>query len=376
MNNDKRYMQVAKEMNLFMLSESAGVVYWKPEGLKLYENLKSFIRSHHEAAGYQEVKSPSIVVSSLFEQSGHMEKYKDNMFFLNSQEAEPGYALRPMSCPNHILLYQSEVRSYKDLPLPMFEFGEVYRNEPSGSLQVLFRQRQFCQDDSHVFVNEENLISSLSSYILMSQKVYSELGFQKVKYAIALRPNKRFGSDELWDKAEEALRQACILNGLPFVENKNDGAFYGPKLEIQVEDKLGRSWQLGVIQLDYVLPERFGLEYVSHNQLKRPIILHHAVLGSLERMIGILLECFGKEIPEFLKPIRGVVLPVSEKAKEYSHLVYKEFDKKHYKLDDSSEPLGKKIKLWKSRGVQDIIVVGEKEMQQYRDSGIIHYNKN
>lgn len=377
MNNEKRYMQVAKEMNLFMLHDSAGVVYWKPDGLKLYENLKSFIRSHHEEAGYVEVKSPSIVVSELFERSGHMEKYKDNMFFLNSQEGENNYALRPMSCPNHILIYQSERRSYKDLPLPIFEFGEVYRNEPSGSLQVLFRQRQFCQDDSHVFVNEENLISSLSSFILMSQRVYAELGFEKVKYAISLRPNKRFGSDDLWDKAEGALRQACIINNLPFVEQANDGAFYGPKLEIQVEDKLGRSWQLGVIQLDYVLPERFGLEYVgANNEHKRPIILHHAVLGSLERMIGILLESFGKDIPEFLKPIKGVILPVSEKSQEYAHLIYKKLDKKHYKLDDSAESLGKRIKLWKSRGVKEIIVVGEKEMQQYRESGVIHYNKS
>lgn len=374
MKEEKRYMQVANEMNLFMIAESAGVVYWKPDGLKLYENLKNFIRKHHEDAGYLEVKSPSIVSPSLFEQSGHMEKYKDNMFMLNSS-SESNYALRPMSCPNHILIYQSEKRSYRDLPLPIFEFGEVYRNEASGSLQVLFRQRQFCQDDSHVFVNEENLIKSLSDYIQMSRKVYKELGFEKVKYAISLRPEKRFGEDHLWDKAEDSLREACKLNGLEYKENPNDGAFYGPKLEMQVEDKLGRSWQLGVIQLDYVLPERFDLEYVdSDNKVKRPIILHHAVLGSLERMIGILLESFGKDIPEFLKPVRGVVLPVSEKAYEYSKLVHNEFDKKYYKLDASSESLGKRIKMWKQKGVKEIIVVGEKEMLEYQASGKVVYN--
>jgi threonyl-tRNA synthetase len=374
MNEEKRYMQVANEMNLFMIAESAGVVYWKPDGLKLYENLKKFIRKHHEDAGYLEVKSPSIVSPSLFEKSGHMEKYKDNMFMLNSS-SESNYALRPMSCPNHILIYQSEKRSYRDLPLPIFEFGEVYRNEASGSLQVLFRQRQFCQDDSHVFVNEENLIKSLSDYIQMSRKVYKELGFEKVKYAISLRPEKRFGEDHLWDKAEDSLREACKLNGLEYKENPNDGAFYGPKLEMQVEDKLGRSWQLGVIQLDYVLPERFELEYVdSDNKVKRPIILHHAVLGSLERMIGILLESFGKDIPEFLKPVRGVILPVSEKAYEYSKLVHNEFDKKYYKLDASSESLGKRIKMWKQKGVKEIIVVGEKEMLEYQVSGKVVYN--
>lgn len=374
MNEEKRYMQVANEMNLFMIAESAGVVYWKPDGLKLYENLKSFIRKHHEDAGYLEVKSPSIVSPSLFEKSGHMEKYKDNMFLLNSS-SESNYALRPMSCPNHILIYQSEKRSYRDLPLPIFEFGEVYRNEASGSLQVLFRQRQFCQDDSHVFVNEDNLIKSLSDYIQMSRKVYKELGFEKVKYAISLRPEKRFGEDHLWDKAEDSLREACKLNGLEYKENPNDGAFYGPKLEMQVEDKLGRSWQLGVIQLDYVLPERFELEYVdSDNKVKRPIILHHAVLGSLERMIGILLESFGKDIPEFLKPVRGVILPVSEKAYEYSQLVHNEFDKKYYKLDASSESLGKRIKIWKQKGVKEIIVVGEKEMLEYQASGKVVFN--
>lgn len=376
MNEEKRYMQIANEMNLFMLAESAGVVYWKPEGLKLYENLKNFIRNHHENAGYLEVKSPSIVVPSLFEQSGHMEKYKDNMFFLNSS-SESNYALRPMSCPNHILIYQSEKRSYRDLPLPIFEFGEVYRNEASGSLQVLFRQRQFCQDDSHVFVNEEKLISSLSDYINMSRKVYSELGFNKIKYAIALRPEKRFGEDQLWDEAEESLREACRINNIDFKENPNDGAFYGPKLEMQVEDKLGRSWQLGVIQLDYVLPERFGLEYIdSDNKPKRPIILHHAVLGSLERMIGILLESFGKEISDFLHPIKSVVIPVSEKSMDYAKVVLSKLEKKSVKLDSSSEPLGRKIKYWKERGVPEIIVVGESEQQKYENENIISFVVN
>lgn len=374
MNEEKRYMSVAQEMNLFMLSDSAGVVYWKPDGLKLYENLKSFIRSYHEDNNYLEVKSPSIVLSQLFEQSGHMQKYKDNMFFLNSEDGQSGYALRPMSCPNHILLYQCEKRSYKDLPLPFFEFGEVYRNESSGSLQVLFRQRQFCQDDSHVFVDEDNLISSLSSYIKMSREVYKKLGFEKVKYAIALRPQQRFGEDSLWDKAEQSLMQACEENGIAYELLPGEGAFYGPKLEMQVQDKLGRSWQLGVIQLDYVLPERFNLHYIDkNNEQKRPIILHHAVLGSLERMIGILLECFGKDLPEFLKPIKGVVIAVSEKSRDYSYKVYEQFDKKHFVLDNSNESLSKKIKFWKSRGVKQLIVVGEKEMREYEESGKLSY---
>lgn len=363
-----RYMEVAKDLNLIALSESAGVVYWKPAGLKLYEKLKSYIREKHESKNYLEVKSPSLVVSKLFEQSGHMDKYKDNIFFVESNESEPSYALRPMSCPNHILIYQSEKRSYKQLPLPLFEFGDVFRNESSGSLQVLFRQRQFCQDDSHVFVNKENLINSLSDYINMSKEVYQELGFENIHYAISLRPEKRFGSDEVWDKAENALREACKINNVEYEEIENGGAFYGPKLELQVQDKLGRFWQLGVIQLDYVLPERFNLSYVNEdNQEEVPIILHHAVLGSLERMVGILLESFGKNLPDFLHPYHSVIIAVSEKSKEYANVIAKE---NKFICEDSDEPLGKKLEFWRKRGVPNIYVVGEKEAIKYNESGI------
>lgn len=374
-NEVKRYMQIANEMNLLMSSKSAGVVYWKPEGLKLYENLKNFIRNIHEDMNYKEVKSPSIVSPELFEISGHADKYRDNMFIFGNEESP--YALRPMSCPNHILIYQSEVRSYKELPLPLFEFGEVFRNEPSGSLQLLFRQRQFCQDDSHVFVSEDKLISSLDNFIQMSQKVYKLLGFDKIKYAIALRPEKRFGDDLLWDKAENSLREACNNNNIEYEELKNEGAFYGPKLELQVEDKLGRSWQLGVIQLDYVLPERFDLKYIdNNNESQRPIILHHAILGSLERMIGILLESFGKDLPEFLHPIKSVILPVSENQADYADLLYGKLRNKYVEIDKSSESLGKRIRKWRSKGVPNIIVVGENEKNIYQKDGIFEYVLN
>lgn len=363
---EKRYMKIAEELNLLALGQSAGVVYWKPAGLKMYEKLKNFIRSHHEDMNYLEVKSPSIVVSDVFIQSGHMEKYKDNMFLLNSNvDGENNYALRPMSCPNHILLYQSELRSYKQLPLPLFEFGEVFRNESSGSLQVLFRQRQFCQDDSHVFVNPENLVKSLSQYIQMSRNVYQELGFEKIHYCLSLRPDKRFGSDQVWDKAENALREACILNKIEFEEIPNGGAFYGPKLELQVQDKLGRFWQLGVIQLDYVLPERFELEYINEEgKVERPVILHHAVLGSLERMIGILLESFGKNLPSFIHPYPKVVVAVSEKSKDYAEKLAKKLGCGY---DNSNEPLGKKLENWRNKGVPEIYVVGEKEANIYNE---------
>lgn len=365
---DKRYMQVANDLNLLALGNSAGVVYWKPAGLKLYENLKSFIRQHHEKRGYLEVKSPSIVVDQLFEQSGHLEKYKSNMFLLNSEE-ESSYVLRPMSCPNHILIYQSELRSYKSLPVPIFEFGEVFRNEPSGSLQVLFRQRQFCQDDSHVFVDNSNLESSISNYLLMAQEVYKELGFEEVNFDISLRPAQRFGSDEEWDVAEESLRQACRKHNIVFNELPGEGAFYGPKIELKVKDKLGRSWQLGTLQLDYVLPKRFDLHYIDELGKKQcPIILHHAVLGSLERMIGILLESFGANLPQFLHPYPSKVVPISEKSLSYAKLVAQKLGSS---VDISDEPLGKKLANWRNKGVIDIYVVGEKEAQYYQDNNVM-----
>lgn len=367
---EERYMEVANQMNLLALGESAGVVYWKPAGLKLYENLKSFIRNHHEKRGYLEVKSPSIVVANVFEKSGHSDKYASNMFFVNSNsDEESNYALRPMSCPNHILIYASEGRSYRQLPLPLFEFGEVFRNEPSGSLQVLFRQRQFCQDDSHVFVNEASLVESISKYLMMSKEVYEELGFESVKYAISLRPEKRFGSDEVWDKAENALRDACRAHSLEFEELPGEGAFYGPKIELKVQDKLGRYWQLGTLQLDYVLPKRFGIEYVDENSNRvEPILLHHAVLGSLERMIGILLESFGKNLPQFLHPYQSVIVAVSEKSKDYASVIQSEI--KGSILDNSDEPLGKKLANWRAKGIPNIYVVGEKEANLFKESGV------
>lgn len=362
---EKRYMDAAAQMNLIHLGKSAGVVYWKPAGLKLYEKLKGFIRKHHEDADYQEVRSPSIVNCSVFEQSGHSDKYADNMFFVNSED---GYALRPMSCPNHIEIYASEGRSYRDLPLPLFEFGEVFRNEASGSLQVLFRQRQFCQDDSHVFVNPDVMIDSVSKYLQMSANVYKELGFEKVSYVISLRPEKRFGSDEDWDKAEQSLRDACSLNGIDFEEAPGEGAFYGPKIELKVQDKLGRFWQLGTLQLDYVLPKRFGLEFVSEDNVrKEPVLLHHAVLGSLERMVGILLEIHGINLPEFLHPYPNVLLPVSEKVADYAKVVKAKLP--GVILDDSAESLPKRIALWKSKGAINIYVVGAKEAEQYEQNG-------
>lgn len=374
---EQRYLDAAQRMGLFSHGASAGVVYWQPPGLKLYEKLRQFIRAAHEERDYQEVKSPAIVNLEVFEKSGHLAKYRDNLFCLNQENGpeldRQGYALRPMSCPNHIVLYQSARRSYRELPYRLFEFGEVFRNESSGSLQSLFRMRQFCQDDSHVFCAEHAMVDSIKSFLDMAQRVYRQLGFSDIGFAISLRPSERFGDDALWDRAENALREACRQQGLAWEELPGEGAFYGPKIELQVRDKLGRRWQLGTLQLDYVLPRRFGLSYLdAGNQEAVPVLLHHAVLGSLERMIGILLEIHGVALPLFLQPHEAVVVPVSAKAQAYAGSLYQLLRQrwKHALVDLSDEPLGAKLRYWKQRGVPYVLVVGEKEAQQHVESGL------
>lgn len=381
MDNSERYMQAAHRMDLLHVGPSAGVVYWQPAGLKMYEKLRSFIRRVHADAGYLEVKSPSLVGVAAFAQSGHLDKYRDAMFLMApDKDQDPadelsGYALRPMSCPNHIELYQSKRRSYRELPMPLFEFGEVFRNEPSGSLQMLFRMRQFCQDDSHVFVREDQVADSVANYLAMAQKVYRSLGFEHVDFSVSLRPEMRYGDDALWDKAENALRQAMHAHGLSWDEQPGGGAFYGPKIELGVRDKLGRRWQLGVIQLDYVLPERFDLSFVSSdNGRERPVVLHHAVLGSLERMMGILLEVHGVDLPDFLHPYDAVVIAVSDPSKEYARQCSVQLRHQYADvlLDNSDEPLPAKVARWKERGVPRVFVVGAKEVAMFVEGQGMH----
>jgi len=376
--NEERYLDVAARMQLIHLGQSAGVVYWQPAGLNLYERLRSYIRRIHRQHGYLEVKSPSLVGLEVFERSGHLGKYRENMFLANqvNDPAHPpdvqSYGLRPMSCPNHIELYGCARRSYRELPMALFEFGDVFRNEPSGSLQVLFRQRQFTQDDSHVFAAESQVAEVAARYLAMAQQVFHDLGFASVEYALSLRPAERFGEDVLWDRAEEALRSAFRGAGLHWKEQPGEGAFYGPKIELGVRDKLGRLWQMGTLQLDYVLPERFDLSYqAASGAYERPVILHHAVLGSLERMIGILLEVHGEALPVFLHPYPAVVIAVSEKSAQYAKRVHAEIQlgEPDALLDDSNDTLGAKLRLWRSRGVAAIYVVGEKEADQFAENG-------
>jgi threonyl-tRNA synthetase len=312
------YIDASQKLDLFHLEEhSPGFAWWHPNGQRLLEALKRLIREVHAKYGYEEVKTPNLAGADLFEQSGHLAKFRHNMFLVDGGE-ERSYVVRPMSCPNHIRVYGDRRRSYAELPLKLWEFGEVVRNEPSGSLQALFRMRGFCQDDSHVFAMESQVVSVVSDYLRLSRELYRALGFFDVSYQISLRPEQRFGEESLWDKAEDMLRAACRRNGLDWVEEVGGGAFYGPKLEMHLKDKLGRSWQMGVIQLDYVLPGRFELEYLSSDNKKEvPVILHHAVLGSLERFIGVLLEQYGVDLPGLLRPVQVALVGVKESEEAY-----------------------------------------------------------
>lgn len=365
-NENVRYLDVIKKMDLVVAGPSSGSLLWKPAGAALYENLRKFILDEHIKAGYSQVKSPCLVDSSLFDRSGHSLKYKENIFYVDNM------ALRPMSCPNHIAIYEASQYSFRDMPVKFFEFGEVFRNEASGSLQMLFRQRQFCQDDSHVFARPNDIKPLIKNYLKLSAEIYKKLGFEHVEYMISLRPEQKFGSEELWDKSESFLKESCAEMNIQYGLEDGGGAFYGPKIELKVKDKLGRYWQLGVIQLDYVLPERFGISYVNEDGEKEvPVILHHAVLGSLERMIGILLEVFGGDIPEYLHPVKAVILPVSEAAKEYAEKFAKAlaFENGYLRseclVDSENLSLQKRIAIHSQKFVPNIYVVGEKEASQF-----------
>lgn len=362
------YLEAAQRLDLFHTMEhSPGFAWWHPNGLRLIDALKGLIREVHGKYGYEEVKTPNITGVDLFEQSGHLAKFRKSMFVIAGEEGERDYAVRPMSCPNHISVFDRRRRSYAELPIKLYEFGEVVRNEPSGSLQALFRMRGFCQDDSHVFAMEEQVVSVVADYIAMSRELYRALGFQEVRYQISLRPEQRFGDDSLWDKAEDMLREACRMNALSWDEEDGGGAFYGPKLEMHLTDHLGRSWQMGTIQLDYVLPRRFNLEYLSRdNQAEIPVILHHAVLGSLERFIGVLLEQYGVNLPGRLRPIQIVLASVRESEDGYVREVAARLQAQglRVKVFAGDARLGDKVKNAELEHPAYIVVAGAKEAAQ------------
>ena len=292
---------------------SPGLIHWHPAGVEVLHSLEGFVRGLHQAQGYQEVRSPALLSKALWERSGHWSKYRQGMFVAQGADGDSDYAVKPMSCPGQIGIYQHRRRSYRELPLKLFEFGHVHRNEPSGALSGWLRLRGFVQDDSHVFLAPDQLGQVVENFVQMVSKAYPAFGFHQWRWRLSLRPEQRAGSDAVWDQAEALLRQACEALGLEVEECPGEGAFYGPKLEAVIQDRLGREWQCGVVQADFVLPERFGLRYqgADGSDQHEPILVHHAVLGSLERWLAVVLEHNGC-LPDWLCPVAVGVCPVGQ----------------------------------------------------------------
>ena len=360
------HRKLGKQLDLFHLQDEApGMVFWHPDGWTLWQIIEQHMRRELNAAGYKEVKTPTIMDRTLWEKSGHWENYQENMFTTQSEKRD--YAVKPMNCPGHVQIFNKALRSYRELPLRLAEFGSCHRNEPSGALHGLMRVRGFVQDDAHIFCTEDQIDSEAQAFNRLVMKIYKQFGFTDISIKLSLRPDKRAGSDEIWDKAENGLRSALKACGVEWEELPNEGAFYGPKVEYHIKDALGRSWQCGTIQLDFVLPERLDAEYVTEdNGRARPVMLHRAILGSLERFIGILIENHAGAFPVWLAPVQAVVMSISEHQADYCTAVVEEMKKLGLRVvaDIRSEKIGYKIREHSLRKLPYQIVVGDKEKEQ------------
>ena len=359
------HRRLGKELDLFHWQDEApGLVFWHPRGWALWQAVEQYMRQVYRDCGYREVKAPQILDRSLWEASGHWEKYRENMFTTESENRY--YALKPMNCPGHVQIYKSDLRSYRDLPLRYGEFGQCHRNEPSGSLHGLMRVRGFTQDDGHVFCTEDQILDECVAFTEQLQKVYADFGFTEVLYKVATRPEKRIGSDEIWDKAEHALMEALRRSGVEFAISPGDGAFYGPKIEYHLKDAISRTWQCGTMQVDFSMPVRLGAEYVAEdNTRKVPVMLHRAVVGSLERFIGILIENHAGALPPWLAPVQAGVANISDGQTAYAAQVAQTLKKQGFRVeaDLRNEKITYKIRALAMQKLPYILVVGDKEMQ-------------
>jgi len=357
------HRRLGKQLDLFHLQEeSPGMVFWHPHGWMVWQIVEQYMRAKFREYGYDEVKTPTIMDHTLWEKSGHWDNYRENMFVTASENRD--YAVKPMNCPGHIQIFNNALRSYRDLPMRLAEFGSCHRNEPSGALHGLMRVRAFVQDDAHIFCTENQVQSEVSEFIRMLQSVYADFGFSDVIVKLSTRPAKRVGSDADWDKAEADLAAALTQNGLVFEYQPGEGAFYGPKIEFTLKDSLGRMWQVGTIQLDYNLPVRLGAEYVAEdNSRKPPIMLHRAILGSMERFIGILIEHHAGNFPVWLAPVQAVVMSITDNQADYAQQVTESLKKQGFRVisDLRNEKITYKIREHSMQRLPYQIVVGEKE---------------
>ena len=360
------HRKLGKQLDLFHLQDEApGMVFWHPKGWALWQVIEQHMRKELNAAGYKEVKTPQIMDKTFWEKSGHWENYKDNMFVTSSEKRE--YAVKPMNCPGHVQIFNNGLRSYRDLPMRLAEFGSCHRNEPSGALHGLMRVRGFVQDDAHIFCTEDQIVDEARAFNELLVRIYKQFGFHDVAVKLSLRPEQRAGSDEVWDKAEQGLRDALTACGVEWEELPGEGAFYGPKIEYHVKDALGRSWQCGTLQLDFVLPERLNAEYVTENNDRaRPVMLHRAILGSLERFIGILIENHAGSFPLWLAPVQMVIMNITENQADYCREVAAKLQATGFRveLDLRNEKIGYKIRDNSQYRFPYQIVVGDKEKQE------------
>jgi threonyl-tRNA synthetase len=359
------HRRLGRELDLFHLQDDApGMVFWHPRGFAIWQQVEQYMRRIYQDNGYQEIRCPQVLDRSLWERSGHWENYKDAMFTTASEQRD--YAVKPMNCPGHVQVYNAGLRSYRDLPLRYGEFGACHRNEPSGALHGIMRVRGFVQDDGHIFCTEDQIQQECATYTKLLQAVYADFGFKQIIYKLATRPAKRVGSDALWDKAEAALANSLTASGVSFIVSEGDGAFYGPKIEYSLKDALGRVWQCGTMQVDFNMPMRLGAEFVDvDNTRKHPVMLHRAIVGSMERFIGILIEHHAGALPMWLAPVQCVVMSITEVQAAYAADVAQTLKKQGFRVESDlrNEKINYKIRENSLQKIPYLLVVGEKERQ-------------
>ncbi len=357
------HRKLGRALDLFHFQDEApGLIFWHPKGWTLWQQVEQYMRTKYQVNGYQEVKAPQILDRSLWEKTGHWGNYRENMFVTESENR--AYALKPMNCPGHIQIYNSAMRSYRDLPLRYGEFGQCHRNEPSGALHGVMRVRGFTQDDGHIFCTEEQIEAEVTAFHAQAMEVYEDFGFKNIEVKLALRPDNRIGTDTMWDTSEEALRSALRACGVNWTELPGEGAFYGPKIEYHLKDSLGRPWQVGTVQVDPSMPGRLGAEYVADdNTRKVPLMLHRAIVGSLERFIGILIENYAGALPLWLAPVQIAVLNISDAQSDYAQSVAQNLKKQGFRVqvDLRNEKITYKIREHSVQKLPYIVVIGDKE---------------
>ena len=358
------HRKIGKQQDLFHFQEEApGMVFWHHKGWTIYQLLKSYMRKINSDSGYQEINTPQILDRTLWEKSGHWDKFGDMIFTTHSEKRD--YAVKPMSCPGHLQVFNQGLKSYRDLPLKLCEFGLVHRNEPSGTLHGLMRARQFVQDDAHIFCTESQLQNEITKLIKLTFKVYKELGFENIKVAFSTRPEKKVGSEEIWDKSEKILESSLKENVPGYITLPGEGAFYGPKIEFTLTDSLDREWQCGTVQLDFSMPSALSAHFIDENGDKiTPVMVHRAILGSMERFIGILLEHYGGKLPFWLSPEQIIIANIADKHTEFAKKVQKELLGNNFRcyLDLRNEKIGYKIRELIIAKVPYVVIIGDKEV--------------